>query len=70
MDDCAKFVCQRETLSTRTATCINDYIKLRFRQKVQDVQSMDVAAGAKFFQPSVEQVSWIVGIHRPLIFAA
>jgi hypothetical protein len=59
-----EFPGKHQSLTTCTATCIDDNAKLVFRNKTQDVQCMFVVSRAEFLEAAEEQGNWIRGGHR------
>src|SRR5262249_4998306 len=59
----AELLRQRQRLTTRTATGIDNDTEPRFGKKAQGVQGMGVVPRPELFRTAEEQADWIVGAH-------
>jgi hypothetical protein len=61
----AEFLRKRQCLTTRPATCVDNYTELPFRKKPQNVQGMGIATWPELLHSSEKQFDRIVRVHRP-----
>jgi hypothetical protein len=66
MNQRVEFLRQRNCLAARAATSIDDNVKLAFRKKVQDMQSMSIASRTELPHTPEKKLNGIVGAHRSL----